>query len=213
MSASDHWQSVYLQKAPDSVSWFQPAATISRALIEAVGTRPDTAIVDVGGGASTLVDALLGSGYTNVTVLDIAPAALEVAQARLGERARAVTWYTGDVLALQLPDASVDVWHDRAVFHFLVTPEARERYVAQVRRVLRPGGHIVLATFAEDGPLRCSGLPVARYTPQALHATFGDDFLLVSSQREGHVTPTGAVQMFTYCVCRYALTGKPRDVA
>ena len=203
MDSSTHWQSVYTQKSPDSVSWFQAEPIRSHALITHVAPARDASIVDIGGGASTLVDALLVSGYTAVTVLDLAPAALQHARERLGATAETVTWAAADVLTVDFPAASVDVWHDRAVFHFLTQPEARAQYLAQVRRALRPGGHVVIATFAEDGPTRCSGLEVTRYSPHELHDAFGVDFVLESSAREVHVTPSGATQAFTYCVCRW----------
>jgi ubiquinone/menaquinone biosynthesis C-methylase UbiE len=203
MREFEHWQSVYQQKAAESVSWFQAQATVSHEFVRAVAPGLDARILDVGGGASTLVDSLVDDGYGAIAVLDIAPAALTVAQTRLGARASAVSWLAADVLAVPLQDASVDVWHDRAVFHFLVTPESQAAYVAQVRRVLRPGGHAIVATFAEDGPVRCSGLKVARYSADELHGVFGSGFRLLSSQRDAHVTPAGVVQPFTFCVCRW----------
>lgn len=204
MSTSDHWQTVYSQKAPQSVSWFQALPTRSLALIEQFSASRDARILDVGGGASTLVDALRADGYTSLTVLDFAAAALEHARARLGAQADAVTWLAADVCTVVLPDESVDVWHDRAVFHFLRQPESRAQYLANVRHAVRPGGHIVIATFAEDGPTRCSGLEVARYSAAELQAVFGDAFELRATEREAHVMPTGGAQMFTYCVFRLA---------
>ncbi len=199
----EHWQSVYEQKAPDEVSWFQREPHLSHALIGRAAASLDARIVDIGGGASTLVDTLLDAGYTNVAVLDLATAALERAQARLGADAMRATWLAGDVLTVAFPPQSVDVWHDRAVFHFLTCSEDRDRYVAQVQRAVRPGGHVLVATFAEDGPTRCSGLPVARYSPAQLHGVFGPGFVLEKSVREDHTTPTGTHQAFTYCLCRW----------
>jgi SAM-dependent methyltransferase len=203
MDSSAHWQSVYTQKSPDSVSWFQAEPTHSLTLIRAVTPSLDASIVDIGGGASTLVDALLASGYTALTVLDLAPAALQHARDRLGPAGAPVMWVAADVLTVDFPAASVDVWHDRAVFHFLTQPDARAQYLAQVRRAVRAGGHVVIATFAEDGPTRCSGLEVARYAPHELQEAFGPGFVLVSSAREVHVTPSGATQAFTYGVFRW----------
>jgi len=203
MESAGHWQSVYTQKSPTSVSWYQAAPVLSHALITAVAPSRDARIVDVGGGASTLVDALLASGYTALTVLDLAPAALVHARERLGASASTVTWLTGDILTAALPAAGYDVWHDRAVFHFLIQPDARSQYLAQLRHALRPGGHVVIATFAEDGPLRCSGLDVARYSARELHAVFGAEFRPVSDHREVHTTPSGASQAFTYCVMQW----------
>jgi len=204
MDARHHWQSVYTQKSPESVSWFQATPTLSHALITQIAPALDTRIFDVGGGASTLVDALLTSGYTSLSVLDVSPAALAHARERLGAAAEGVTWIAADILDVVLPAESTDVWHDRAVFHFLTHAEQRARYFAQVRYALRPGGYVVIATFADDGPTRCSGLDTARYSASELHDAFGEGFTLVRSERELHVTPSGAAQAFTYCVCRWS---------
>ena len=202
MDRHEHWEQVYRTKGPDQVSWFQAEARLSRELI--VGAVPDrtASIIDIGAGASTLVDGLLGAGYRNLTVIDLSSAALELTKARLGPAADDVTWQAADILSAELPAQAFDVWHDRAVFHFLTDASDRARYVAQVRHAVRPGGIVLVATFAEDGPLRCSGLEVARYSPDALHAEFGDAFALLASHRELHTTPSGATQAFTYCVCR-----------
>ena len=204
MDAQHHWQSMYMQKSPESVSWYQATPTVSHALITQIALAPAAHILDVGGGASTLVDALLTSGYTALSVLDLSAAALAYSRERLGTAADGVTWLAADILDVMLPAASVDVWHDRAVFHFLTQADERARYLAQVRHALRPGGHVVIATFADDGPTRCSGLDVARYSATELHDAFGDDFTLLTSQRELHVTPSGSAQAFTYCVCRWS---------
>ena len=204
MDDRGHWQSVYTTKSPDSVSWFQAEPIISQSLITEVASTHDARIIDVGGGASTLVDSLDAAGFTALTVLDLAPAALQHARERMGAAAAKVNWIAGDVLNINFAPASFDIWHDRAVFHFLTQPDAKARYLAQVRRALRPGGHVVIATFAEDGPSRCSGLDVARYSAQELRDTFGDGFALTFSQREEHLTPTGVTQIFTYCVCRWS---------
>jgi SAM-dependent methyltransferase len=167
----------------------------------------DARIVDIGAGASTLVDGLLDGGYHDITVLDLSEAALQVAQTRLGRKGEPVTWQVADVCHADLEPASYDIWHDRAVFHFLTDAADRAAYVAQVRRSLRPGGHVIVATFADDGPERCSGLPVVRYSAAQLHAALGPGFGLVESHREVHVTPARSQQVFTYLVCRY--TGAP----
>jgi SAM-dependent methyltransferase len=198
-----HWEKVYREKNPTEVSWFQADARISRELIELASPDRSAAIFDVGGGASTLVDGLLAGGYTHVTVLDVSGAALEIARKRLGTAAARVTWIEADILRADLAPQSVDVWHDRAVFHFLTDAVDRARYIAQVRSVLRPGGHVLMATFAEDGPTRCSGLDVVRYSPAQLQGELGDDFNMVESRREEHRTPSGAVQLFTWCLSRY----------
>ena len=198
-----HWEQVYRTKGPDQVSWFQPEATLSLELIQLVAPARDTTIIDVGAGASMLVDGLLTAGYSRITVLDLSPAALAQAQQRLSSRTGAVVWQEADVLTADLDAGAFDVWHDRAVFHFLTGAADRVRYVAQVRQAVRPGGYVLVATFAEDGPLRCSGLSVARYSPDSLHGEFGSDFRLVESRREQHRTPGGAPQAFTYCLCCY----------
>jgi ubiquinone/menaquinone biosynthesis C-methylase UbiE len=172
-------------------------------LIERVAPGRGAAVLDVGAGASTLVDGLLAAGYRRITVLDLSAAALAQARQRLGPAAGGVTWLEADVLTAPLPPAAFDVWHDRAVFHFLTADGERRQYIAQVRRAVRPGGHVMVATFAEDGPERCSGLEVARYSPGALQGQFGPDFTTVESRRDEHRTPKGVVQAFTYCLCRY----------
>lgn len=202
MQSKDHWQRVYSTKATDAVSWFQPHADRSLRLIEATGLSKEASIIDVGGGASMLVDDLLARNYRNVTVLDISGAALDVAKARLGARADSVTWWEADITTAEVPLRVYDLWHDRAVFHFLTAAEDRRAYVETAMRSVKPGGHLIVSTFAEDGPLQCSGLPVMRYSAAQLHAEFADGFLLVSHQRELHRTPFGTTQQFTYCHCR-----------
>jgi SAM-dependent methyltransferase len=148
------------------------------------------------------VGDLLKNGYRHITVLDISAAALEAAQHRLGARAREVTWLEADILQIELPHHQYDLWHDRAVFHFLTDAGDRRRYVNAVKNAVKPGGHIIVATFASDGPDRCSGLPVARYEPESMHHEFGDDFQLLNSAHETHPTPFGTQQKFVYCYCR-----------
>ena len=202
MQPKNHWEHVYATKKTESVSWFQVHAEQSMRLIRGTGVPYSAGIIDVGGGASTLVDDLLSSGYCAVSVLDLAAAALSVAKARLGERASQVQWTEGDITKVLLPVHAFDVWHDRAVFHFLTSKEDREAYVDTVLRSVKPGGHVIVATFAEDGPIQCSGLPVMRYGPSKLHAEFGSPFSLVRHEREEHHTPFGTVQKFVYCYCR-----------
>ena len=202
MQPKNHWEHVYSTKKTESVSWFQEHAEQSMRLIRATGVPYSAGIIDVGGGASTLVDDLLSSGYCAVSVLDLAAAALSVAKARLGERASEVQWTEGDITKVLLPVHAFDVWHDRAVFHFLTSKEDRAAYVDTVLRSVKPGGHVIVATFAEDGPIQCSGLPVVRYGPNELHAEFGSPFSLVQHEREEHHTPFGTVQKFVYCYCR-----------
>lgn len=213
MDQRDHWESIYQTKRADEVSWFQRHAGLSLSLIRAALPDHTSVILDVGGGASTLAGDLLEAGYGRIVVLDLASAALAQAARRLGDAARHISWAVGDVTCVPLASSSVDLWHDRAVFHFLTDPADRERYVAEVARVVRPGGLVLAATFAADGPERCSGLPVARYDPESLHAAFDGGFDLLNSHREVHHTPTGAQQPFTYCLCRYSPQDRPRAAA
>jgi SAM-dependent methyltransferase len=202
MQSKDHWEKVYSTKATDAVSWFQEHADLSLDLIKATGTGCAAAIIDVGGGASTLVDDLLASGFTDLSVLDLSAAALTAARKRLGSHASAVQWIEADITKADLPVNRFDVWHDRAVFHFLVTPEDRAAYVQAVFHSVKPGGHVIVATFAEDGPGQCSGLPVMRYRADELHAEFGESFSLSDHKKETHHTPFGTMQQFVYCYCR-----------
>jgi 2-polyprenyl-3-methyl-5-hydroxy-6-metoxy-1,4-benzoquinol methylase len=202
MQAKDHWEKIYSTKAANAVSWFQPHADFSVGLIKATGVSRDASIIDVGGGASTLVDDLLANGYTNLSVLDLSTAALAAACNRLGSKAANVRWIEADITKANLPGHQFDIWHDRAVFHFLTTPEERAAYVQAVFHSVKPGGHVIVATFAEDGPNQCSGLPVIRYRADELHAEFGESFSLLSHEKEAHHTPSGTVQQFVYCYCR-----------
>jgi 2-polyprenyl-3-methyl-5-hydroxy-6-metoxy-1,4-benzoquinol methylase len=202
MDPKEHWERLYHAKTPTKVSWYQPEARLSRDLIRRVAPDRDAPIIDVGGGASTLVDGLLDAGYEAVTVLDLAPSALALAQERLGPRAERVRWLAANVLDVQLRATTYAVWHDRAVFHFLTRPGDRARYVAQTRRAVRPGGHVIVASFALEGPTRCSGLDVVRYSPDTMHAEFGAGFTLLDSVQEDHHTPSGVTQAFVYCLCR-----------
>jgi 2-polyprenyl-3-methyl-5-hydroxy-6-metoxy-1,4-benzoquinol methylase len=202
MSAREHWEAVYEKKDPEEVSWYRPHLEQSLGFIEEAGLNRDAAIIDVGGGASTLVDDLLARGYVDVTVLDISPTAIESAKARLGARASAIRWLTADITQTDLGAGVYDFWHDRAVFHFLRHEEDRRRYVAAAKRCVRPGGHVLVATFGPEGPDRCSGLDVVRYDPDGLHAEFGAAFQKVGSSSEVHATPWGTEQQFVYCYCR-----------
>ena len=199
MHAKEHWEKIHSANAPDSVSWYQAHADLSLRMIRSTGISVSAAIVDVGGGASTLVDDLLLAGYTNLSVLDLSASALNKARRRLGAAAEMVNWVEADVTTASLAVNAFDLWHDRAVFHFLTAPEGRAAYVASVLRSVNLGGHVIVATFAEDGPTRCSGLPVIRYRADELHAEFGKPFSLVSQEREVHRTPAGAEQKFVYC--------------
>ena len=191
-----HWNGIYAQRSPEEVSWYQADPRTSLALIAACNIAKNAAIVDVGGGASRLVDALLDLGMTNLTVLDIATAALDAARARLGAQAGAVHWVVSDVLEAKL--APQDLWHDRAAFHFLTDPAERLRYRSLLLDTVPPKGHVIIATFAADGPERCSGLPVQRYSTDSLCEEFGDGLSLVQAVTEDHGTPGGEQQRFLF---------------
>jgi SAM-dependent methyltransferase len=193
----DHWQRVYATRAPTEVSWYQPIPEGSLALIREAGVPLDAALLDVGGGASTLVDHLVADGYTDVTVLDIAAAALAAARARLGEAAAHVQWIEADITGFA-PERRYALWHDRAVFHFLVEPDRRQRYLDVLGTALAPGGHLILATFGPLGPTRCSGKPVQRYSAADLDALLAPRYRLVRSEIEDHLTPAGQPQQFLY---------------
>ena len=192
-----HWDSIYKSRGERDVSWFEAFPAVSLEMIEAAGLTPDTCILDVGGGESRLIDALLAEGLDCLAVLDVSGEALDHARARIGEAARSVTWIESDVTDSWSLEA-MDIWHDRAVFHFLVAAPDRQRYIAHLRETLRIGGSAIIATFAPDGPEKCSGLPVVRYSPDALAAELGEGFTLIESRRHLHVTPAGTAQPFQY---------------
>lgn len=196
-SRQQHWQEVYSTKDEVEVSWFQDRPQTSLDLIMQTGLSPDASLIDIGGGASRLVDALLDAGWRDIAVLDIAGAALARAQARLGSRGASVDWIVADITTWQ-PRRRYDLWHDRAVFHFLTTAADRGAYKAALRAAVAPGGHVVIGSFAPDGPERCSGLPVQRYSPESLQAELGGDFLLQQALQEDHQTPAGRVQHFQF---------------
>ncbi|TDT40236.1 methyltransferase family protein [Halospina denitrificans] len=202
MDAKRHWDGVYLSRDTDEVSWYQSHAERSLELIQRTGVGSRASIIDVGGGASTLVDDLLSEGQRQITVLDLAGTALQAARARLGDRASEVQWWEADILEAELPENGYDLWHDRAVFHFLTSADDRRAYADVVRHALKPGGFLIVATFAEDGPAECSGLPVMRYRPEELQAEFGAGFELVDQEKEQHQTPSGVTQSFVYCLFR-----------
>jgi trans-aconitate methyltransferase len=202
-SSEDHWTAIYQKYRASELSWFQAEPTCSLALIEAAGLSRSDPILDVGGGASLLVDHLLDRGYQDITVLDLAAPALDAVRARLGPRDQAVTLLHAD-LAGFVPKRRYGLWHDRAVFHFLTSVGDRRSYLRALDASLHPGGHVVIATFAPDGPPRCSGLEVVRYEPSTLAAMLGPRFALVRVERESHVTPRGAVQKFQYSLFRAA---------
>jgi len=200
-SRQAHWQNVYTTKGENDVSWFQENPAPSLELIDRIGATPASAIVDIGGGASRLVDNLVAKGFQDIAVLDFSAAALDAARARLGAKAGKVTWIVADV-TLWEPSRTYDIWHDRAAFHFLTDPNDRGAYVARLKRALNVGGHAIIATFAPDGPERCSGLPVVRYDAASLGRALGPDFGLVEALRHAHATPWGSQQAFQFSVFR-----------
>lgn len=204
MESKSHWESIYSRKTPGEVGWYQEHPSSSLRYIEKTKVSKAGQIIDIGGGASTLVDHLLADGYSQITVLDISAMALQLAQERLGVHADAVKWIEADVTEAKLPQHVYDIWHDRAVFHFLTHSDERKRYVRTLHDALRPGGHGIIATFSLDGPPKCSGLEVVRYSPETLLRELGDSFLLVDSHRETHRTPSGTKQEYVFCHFRHA---------
>ena len=202
MNVETHWEKIYREKAPDAVNWYRPHLETSLALIERAAPERGVSIIDVGGGESTLVDDLLAHGYQNITVLDVSQTAIAVTKKRLGSAAEEVQWVTADILNGELAPNAYDVWHDRAVFHFLTAMDQRLAYVRQVARAVKPGGHVLFSTFGPEGPTKCSGLEVVRYDAESLHAEFGVRFRLLDSIKEFHNTPFGTTQQFLYCLCR-----------
>jgi 2-polyprenyl-3-methyl-5-hydroxy-6-metoxy-1,4-benzoquinol methylase len=201
MNKNSHWEGIYENKSEEQLSWHRGHLEQSLAFIDSAGLAKSDAIIDVGGGTSTLVDDLLARGYSNLTVLDLSARALEIVQKRLGASAHNVKWIAGDVTDVALPKQHYRFWHDRAVFHFLKSDEQRKRYVDAVRASVQPGGHVLVATFGVEGPLQCSGLEVERYSEETLHAAFGADFQKVRAVKETHLTPWGKPQEFLYCHC------------
>ncbi len=202
MSTKSHWESVYETKPAEAVSWYSRHLRESLRYVAKAAANKDVAIIDVGGGESTLVDDLVSEGYGDVTVLDISATALEVTRRRLGSLGAHVKWMAADILEVELPVGAYDIWHDRAVFHFLTDDDQRQRYVAQVLKALKPGGFAIVGTFGPEGPQECSGMQVSRYAPSELHGTFGEPFQLLDSSIELHTTPRGSKQQFVYCFCR-----------
>jgi 2-polyprenyl-3-methyl-5-hydroxy-6-metoxy-1,4-benzoquinol methylase len=202
VNTKSHWAQVYQAKSASEVSWYQEHPDLSLAYIELAQISYDAAIIDVGAGSSTLVDHLVASGYKDVTLLDLSEAALDTTRTRIGATSARLTWLVDDITSISLARHRYDLWHDRAVLHFLIDPAQRERYVAQVSHAVKPGGHVIIATFALDGPDKCSGLMTARYDAASLHSAFGSQFDLIDSTNETHKTPWGTEQRFVYCYCR-----------
>lgn len=201
MDNKQHWDGVYGSKAPNTVSWYAPHLETSLKLIHQASADKSTAIIDIGGGESTLVDDLLAKGYRDISVLDISQKAIDVAKTRIGKEADQVDWYCADITQATLPQGYFDIWHDRAVFHFLTEEAQRARYVEQVVRSVKHGGYVIMSTFGPEGPEKSSGLDVVRYEPENLHGQFGQSFKLINSSTELHQTPMGTTQQFLYCFC------------
>lgn len=202
MDVHNHWENIYGKNAPDAVSWYRPHLEKSLELIDKAAPERSASIIDVGGGESTLVDDLVARGYKNITVLDLSQIAIDVTKKRLGPASKNIHWLAGDITRANLEPRSYDVWHDRAVFHFLTEMDARIAYVRQVARAVKPGGHVIVGTFGPEGPTKCSGLDVVRYDTESLHREFGVHFHLRGSSTELHRTPFGTIQQFLYCFCR-----------
>ena len=202
MDARAHWEAVYGSKAPDAVSWFRPHLETSLSLIQRSAPDCSASIIDIGGGESTLVDDLLSSGYSDVSVLDVSRTALDVARKRLGRAAEQVHWLAADITQANLAPRAYDVWHDRAVFHFLTEAGQRAAYIEQAASAVKRGGYVIVSTFGPEGPKRCSGLDVVTYDAPSLHGQFGGRFRLIESAKELHRTPLGVTQQFLYCYCR-----------
>lgn len=202
MNKKAHWENIYSTKQATQVSWYREHLENSLQIILQTGVEKNAAIIDVGGGSSTLADDLLENGFADVSVLDISGKAIEKSKERLGKNARKIEWIEADITNVSLPENHYDLWHDRAVFHFLTSAEDRRKYVELVMRSLKVGGHIIVASFGLEGPVKCSGLDVVRYSPETMHDEFGSEFELVKSLKETHRTPFGTTQEFTYCYCR-----------
>ncbi|WP_297795101.1 class I SAM-dependent methyltransferase [uncultured Marinobacter sp.] len=210
MSDKDHWDQVYSINPTEKLGWYEPHLQISLDWIKGLGLPSDAPIIDVGGGASTLVDDLLDAGYRLVSVLDLSDHALTSVKTRLGKRAGLVTWLTGDITAIDMPMHYYELWHDRAVFHFLTRPEQQQTYRDNLLKALNPGGHVIIGTFAPEAPPKCSGLPVRRYSPEQLESTFGREFELQRHHKTLHITPSGVEQMYLYCHFRKKILSRCR---
>jgi 2-polyprenyl-3-methyl-5-hydroxy-6-metoxy-1,4-benzoquinol methylase len=202
MDTKTHWEKVYATKKPEAVSWYRDHLETSLALIERAAPSRSASIIDIGAGESTLVDDLLARGYENISVLDVSQTALDVTKKRLGPLAQKVNWIDADITQAELETRAFDVWHDRAVFHFLTSIEQRAAYVRKAMKTVKPAGHVIVSTFGPEGPTKCSGLAVMRYDAESLHNEFGGRFRLVESSKELHHTPFGTTQQFLYCYCR-----------
>ncbi len=202
-----HWESVYQQKSPHEVSWYQENPSLSLQLIHRCAIAKDAALIDVGGGASTLVDKLNNEGYTNIAVLDVSEHVLDHCKARLADKAGSVEWFAQDITCFK-PPHKFSLWHDRAVFHFLTSRSDREKYINVIRRALEPGGFLIIMAFATDGPVKCSGLDIVQYDADKMKTTLGPGFELVETGHEKHITPAGKQQKFAY----FRFTRSPEEI-
>lgn len=199
VNIKQHWESVYTEKSTDAVSWYQQTPTISLAIIRSLYRRKNR-VIDIGAGASLLVDHLVQLGDIEIALLDISGKALDLVKQRLKDQANQVTWYEQDITHCTVSLPSVDIWHDRAVFHFLTDKPSRDSYLTLLKKTLKPGGHVIIATFAKDGPKKCSGLDVVQYDNESIQQALGEAFILLSTQPETHITPMGNEQRFIYFV-------------
>ena len=199
MSQKEHWEAVYSTRQAEALGWYKPRLETSIAWIEALGLNAEAPIIDVGGGVSTLVDDLLKAGHRSISILDISEEALNAARARLGVAGDAITWINGDITSIDLPSQHYELWHDRAAFHFLTEPGQLQSYRDNLLAALKPGGHLIIGTFAPEAPPKCSGLPIQRYTHEQLGKVLGSEFELKRHHTELHVTPGGVEQMYLYC--------------
>ncbi|MEE9551753.1 MAG: class I SAM-dependent methyltransferase [Gammaproteobacteria bacterium] len=198
-TSQDHWEKVYSTKPTEKLGWYEPHLQISLRWINDLGLSKDAHIIDIGGGVSTLVDDLLGKAYKSITVLDLSKSALSSVKVRLGKAADSVTWLEGDITTIDLPEQYYELWHDRAVFHFLTVLDQQRKYRDNLLKALKPGGHLIIGTFAPEAPPKCSGLSVQRYSPEQLENTLGGEFELKRHHKELHITPGGVEQMYLYC--------------
>jgi SAM-dependent methyltransferase len=200
LERQSHWQNIYQTRKSTDVGWYQPHLIVSLGLILQLALPKTATILDVGAGDSTLVDDLLANGYSRISLLDLSSAAFERVKARLGSKSDNISWIEADITQAKLPLQAYDVWHDRALFHFFTNDLDRRKYIEAARLALKPGGYLIIATFAQDGPLRCSGLDTRRYGPEALCQELGEEFMLIRSLPEIHHTPSGNEQKFSYCL-------------
>ncbi len=199
MNRKDHWEHVYSTRSIEKLGWYEPHLQTSLDWIKELSLDADAPIIDVGGGVSTLADDLLQAGYRSVTVLDVSARALSAIKTRMGKEAAQVTWIEGDITSVDLPLNHYELWHDRAVFHFLTMPEQQQKYRENLSKALKPDGSLIIGTFALEAPPQCSGLPIQRYSPERLEDTLGREFVLKRHRKELHITPSGVEQMYLYC--------------